>query len=832
MLDFPNHPNFRILEKLGEGAFGAAYKVLNKEDNSTYVIKKISKKNSKEEEIKNIKKEADIFATIESENIVKYYDSFIDNESFNIIMEDCNGLDLRKFITSHEKLNDFIEKDEIYYIILEICKGLKDIHDKNLIHRDLKPDNIFLNSDVRIKIGDFGIERQLKIENEYAKTQAGAMLYMAPEIINGEKYNSKVEMWALGCIIHELCTLKVCFQSNTIEGLKKNIKGCKHEKINIEQYGQGMQNLIDSLLSTNYKNRPNIDEVIKVVKNKVKSFDEIAELFQKDIVYQNYFFETNILNSIDQVEDIIYSRENKFYQAKYFIGGALITVPLSILATIFTGGIILPFILSIGAGLFSGFTMKKILKPEEKVKFLRENKIIIYKIQTNIAQILAEKLNENILKEKIIIYNKKNFHDKIKEIKNKLFETKFIKKFQEMITKKFNILLVGCTNSGKSTLINEFLDLKDGKKAGESTGGPTDTEDFKPYIGINKNKNYILYDTNGITNMGVDSIGLKYKNTTMQIEKRLKSRDPNELIHCIWYCLQGSNVQPSDKLFIESLLKIYTTYTIPIIYIHTQTYSKQQSNTCKMGIEKYLNEIFKNDKSKVNEQLNNYINILARGDEDEGKEAFGLEELEKLSQKEIEEKGIRSSYFEYIKQSIIPVLINGIFSLIFTNYNINKLVNNSKENIENLLETMLSIVNNDKLGLTQDIKNKNKDSLKKLSNRFKNIRNELKNDLMELLSMSKLKSDNKNFIKNLYDKRSSNYKKELSYKEFTELVENLIYDNFENNKEEIINNILNQGFIFFNLEIIKEGVGEQFKEFEKEILTEIYTEIFKELNKY
>ena len=171
----------------------------------------------------------------------------------------------------------------------------------------------------------------------------------------------------------------------------------------------------------------------------------------------------------------------------------------------------------------------------------------------------------------------------------------------------------------------------------------------------------------------------KKENTINEIEKRLKYHNPNNLIHCIWYCFQGSNIQPNDKDFIESLLNIYTTYTIPIIFVHTQTYSKKQSKTCKMGIEKYLNEIYNNDNSKTEEQLKNYISILARGDEDEEKEAFDLEELEELSQKEIEAKGIKSSYFEFIKQDIIPILINGVFNLIFTENNIKNLINNSKK---------------------------------------------------------------------------------------------------------------------------------------------------------
>ena len=203
MSEFPTQPKFKVKEKLGQGAFGAAYKVFNEEDNNYYVIKKILLKSAKENEINEIKKEAKILSELKSENIVKYYDSFSDNDSFNIIMEYCDGLDLRKFINEHRSANDLIKKNIIMHIIFGICLGLKEIHQHNLIHRDLKPDNIFLNADLTVKIGDFGISKKLQNANDYAKTQTGTMLYMAPEIINGEKYNNKVDMWALGCIIHE-----------------------------------------------------------------------------------------------------------------------------------------------------------------------------------------------------------------------------------------------------------------------------------------------------------------------------------------------------------------------------------------------------------------------------------------------------------------------------------------------------------------------------------------------------------------------------------------------------------------------------------------------------
>ena len=147
--------------------------------------------------------------------------------------------------------------------------------------------------------------------------------------------------------------------------------------------------------------------------------------------------------------------------------------------------------------------------------------------------------------------------------------------------KKFNIFLVGNTNVGKSTLINEFLKLPYDKRAKESDGGPTKTIDFIAYNGTYQDINYTLLDTNGITNKGEDSIEFKIMNTENEIKKRIENKDPNQLIHCIWYCIQGTNIQPSDGEFIKKLINIYKKYSMPIIFVHTQTYSRSQSKICK-----------------------------------------------------------------------------------------------------------------------------------------------------------------------------------------------------------------------------------------------------------
>ena len=253
---------YNIIQSLGHGAFGAAYKVLNKIDNQIYVMKKISVEMASREEIEKMENEAKILSSVNSEFVVKYYESFYSEHSFNIVMEFCDGSDLKKYIKEHKSQNKLIERDKIFGFILDICEGLKEIHSKNLIHRDLKPDNLFLTKDLKVKIGDFGIAKQLNNPDEYAKTCFGSLLYMAPEMARNYQYNNKIDIWSLGCIIHELCTLDYCFPNQFF------IFAGEYKRINQNVYGEDLQNLIDLLLSQDYHQRPSAEEIINFIINK------------------------------------------------------------------------------------------------------------------------------------------------------------------------------------------------------------------------------------------------------------------------------------------------------------------------------------------------------------------------------------------------------------------------------------------------------------------------------------------------------------------------------------------------------------------------------------
>ncbi len=206
-----NSKEYKIEKELGKGGNEQVFQALNEKENKYYTIKKILIKDLNEEDKLIIANEAKILLSIDAANnhIVRYFGSSQDNEAFYILMEFCEGLDLKKFIEEHKTL---IDENIIYNIVLEICLGIKELHKRKIIHRDLKPENIFIDKNNNIKIGDFGISRQLSNSSKYTNSSTGTKNYMAPEVINGEKYNKKVDIWGLGCIIYELLTLKVCFE--------------------------------------------------------------------------------------------------------------------------------------------------------------------------------------------------------------------------------------------------------------------------------------------------------------------------------------------------------------------------------------------------------------------------------------------------------------------------------------------------------------------------------------------------------------------------------------------------------------------------------------------
>ena len=314
--NFPSIRQYKIKESLGRGQYGDVYKVLNTNDKKIYCMKTILIQNENSIKIEKIKEEAEILKKLDNENIIKYYESFEEQDHFFIVMEYCET-DLKKFIEYYKSEKNFMSESLILDFVLDICSGLKEIHSHQIIHRDLKPENLFVNNQLNIKIGDFGISKQLKSPIDYTESKGiGTLSYMAPEMIREHKYNHKVDIWALGCIVYELCTLNTYFKG--ISTLSEMINGIKSKgNINLKLYDIKVQNLIDNLLEKNDKYRPNIDEICDYCKalkrrNSRRQFENMLDcyyaMYNADNKDKNEF--TSINRVLEDAENIILEDED------------------------------------------------------------------------------------------------------------------------------------------------------------------------------------------------------------------------------------------------------------------------------------------------------------------------------------------------------------------------------------------------------------------------------------------------------------------------------------------------------------------------------------------
>ena len=253
---------YEEIKQLGKGGYGRVIQVLNKSDNKYYAIKEIEIIGDMKDVIEYFEAEADFLSKFDCKNIVKYYDSYKDNNKFYIVMEYCEGQTLRALIDKNKKKKELIEEDILYNIIKQICLGIKEIHDKNIIHRDIKPENIFMNDNKDIKIGDFGISKYFGPNKDYLVTlkKAGSTFYTAPEIITNGIYNEKADMFSLGCVIYELFHLRVYYNDKLFKTIKT---------IDKEIYNYKWQEIINSLLQPNYNQRMSIDKVYNIILNEI-----------------------------------------------------------------------------------------------------------------------------------------------------------------------------------------------------------------------------------------------------------------------------------------------------------------------------------------------------------------------------------------------------------------------------------------------------------------------------------------------------------------------------------------------------------------------------------
>lgn len=260
---------------LGKGAFGEATLYRRTEDNSLVVWKEVDLNSLSEKTRRDVMNEISILSMLEHNNIIAYFNHFMDKNTLLIEMEYCNGGNLNdKIIQQRGKL--FSEEIVIWYLY-QIASAVAYIHKAGVIHRDIKTLNIFLTKTNLMKLGDYGLAKKLGSEFSMAETCVGTPYYMSPELCQGAKYNYKSDIWAMGCVIFEVLTLKKTFDAtNPLNLCVKIVQGNWTMDVDTDVYTSGLIQLVYECLNQDPAKRPTADEILNqpLISSRRQELDE------------------------------------------------------------------------------------------------------------------------------------------------------------------------------------------------------------------------------------------------------------------------------------------------------------------------------------------------------------------------------------------------------------------------------------------------------------------------------------------------------------------------------------------------------------------------------
>eukprot|EP00656_Telonema_subtile_P008599 TRINITY_DN14010_c0_g1_i2.p1 TRINITY_DN14010_c0_g1~~TRINITY_DN14010_c0_g1_i2.p1 ORF type:complete len:682 (-),score=265.15 TRINITY_DN14010_c0_g1_i2:192-2237(-) len=214
---------YKKIKRLGEGAFGVCFVVQNSAG-KRLAMKEVSIESIGAQERDKAFEEARLLKSLCHPNVIAFQEFFVAKGKLFIIMDYASGGDLGGRIAQRKssRAGPFPE-EEVCVWLVQILMGVKYLHDQKILHRDLKPQNIFLTNKGVVKLGDFGIAKVLESTRAYARTQIGTPFYISPEICNNHKYTSATDLWSLGVILHELLALEPPFSGASIQALVMSI---------------------------------------------------------------------------------------------------------------------------------------------------------------------------------------------------------------------------------------------------------------------------------------------------------------------------------------------------------------------------------------------------------------------------------------------------------------------------------------------------------------------------------------------------------------------------------------------------------------------------------
>ncbi|GAB5357491.1 hypothetical protein AAMO2058_000379500 [Amorphochlora amoebiformis] len=246
---------------LGKGGFALCFKITSYDSGRVYACKVVCKKSlTKKSQVEKLWNEIRLHRELSHEHIVKFERFFEDKLNVYILLELCHNQSLVQMVRRRKRLSE----PEVKCIMWQLLLALEYLHGKNIIHRDLKLGNLFLDKNMKIKLGDFGLTCKLEDAGERKRTICGTPNYIAPEILDTSKGHSfEVDIWAVGVILYTGLVGRPPFETNSIKKTYKRIKAIVYHFPKNITISTEAKSLIARILKADPKKRPDVKAVGK-----------------------------------------------------------------------------------------------------------------------------------------------------------------------------------------------------------------------------------------------------------------------------------------------------------------------------------------------------------------------------------------------------------------------------------------------------------------------------------------------------------------------------------------------------------------------------------------
>ncbi|KAG7304308.1 hypothetical protein JYU34_011248 [Plutella xylostella] len=241
-----------------QGGFAKCYEIQDIATNQIWAGKIVSKKLMvKSSQKEKMAQEISIHRSLLHKHVVGFHSFFEDSLNIYIILELCKR---RSMMELHKRRKAITEPETRFYMH-QILLGVQYLHSRRIIHRDLKLGNLFLDDDLHVKIGDFGLAARIEYDGERKQTLCGTPNYIAPEILTKKGHSFEVDIWSLGCIMYTLLVGKPPFETSTLKDTYKRIKQCEYRIPS--SLRKPAASMIVLQLQSNPARRPSVDKLIQ-----------------------------------------------------------------------------------------------------------------------------------------------------------------------------------------------------------------------------------------------------------------------------------------------------------------------------------------------------------------------------------------------------------------------------------------------------------------------------------------------------------------------------------------------------------------------------------------